>query len=85
MPECYIEDGVVVCIACFTECFLFGKPLIGLAEDELISLLGQPDEIGESLWVSEERLQTPYEYFSFGIQIWFENEKTVSAFCNAED
>ena len=80
---CVSDDDVVVCVACFKDCVLDGFCIIGQTPSDLISTLGHPDEIGEALWVSDDMQQTPYEYFSLGLQIWFESDRVVSVFCNA--
>lgn len=79
---CYVEEGVVVTIACFANCHLDGKNLIGLTIAQIVSMFGVPDEIGEALWVSDDEQQTPYEYEAKGLQIWFEGGAVVSVFCN---
>jgi hypothetical protein len=78
----YVEDDVVVCIACFRHCAVAGEDLIGRSPSELVSVLGSPDEVGEEIWVSDDTQQTPYEYFSLGLQVWFESDRVVSVFCN---
>jgi len=81
--ECYLKDGKVACLACFASCYWGEVDLIGKTPDELISILGQPDEVGDQLWVDEDRQQTPFEYFSYGLQVWVESDKVVSLFCDA--
>ncbi|GLR11909.1 hypothetical protein GCM10007907_06990 [Chitinimonas prasina] len=81
--DVYVKDDSVVCVACFEGCTLDGVCLIDMSPSELVVILGCPDEIGEAVWVSEDRRQVPYEYFSLGLQIWFEADKVVSVFCNA--
>lgn len=80
--ECYVKDDAVVCIACFENCVIGDFSLIGKKLPELLRVLGQPDEVGETVWVSEETQQIPYEYFSPGLQIWLESGSVCSVFCN---
>ena len=80
--EVYVEDDVVVCIACFRHCGVDGHDLMGRSPSDLVALLGRPDEVGEPIWVSDDAQQTPYEYFSLGLQVWFESDRVVSVFCN---
>jgi len=80
--EVYVKDDVVVCVACFRHCGVDGKDLIGRSPSDIVLILGTPDEVGEEIWVSDDRQQTPYEYFSLGLQVWFESERVVSVFCN---
>ncbi|MFC4158960.1 hypothetical protein [Chitinimonas lacunae] len=81
--DIYIKDDTIICIACFQDCVIDGICLIGMSPADLIAALGNPDEIGEAVWVSDNEQQIPYEYFSLGLQIWFEADKVVSVFCNA--
>ena len=81
--DCYVKDGMVVCLACFAQCYLSDRNLIGKTPEELALVLGIPDEIGDSVWVSEKTQQTPYEYFSYGLQVWIESGRVMSVFCNA--
>lgn len=78
----YVEDDVVVCIACFRHCAVDGQDLMGRSPSELALVLGAPDEAGEEIWVSDDTRQTPHEYFSLGLQVWFESDRVVSVFCN---
>ena len=80
--EFYVKNNSVVCIACFGDCVIEGVYIIGQTPSELIKGLGAPNEIGEAIWVSDDRQQVPYEYFSLGLQIWFESGKAVSVYCN---
>ncbi|MFZ6719411.1 hypothetical protein [Undibacterium sp. Ji49W] len=82
--KCYVKNGEVICIACFFDCLIDGFSLMGKELHELVQAMGEPDEIGEPLWVTNDRQQRPYEYFSLGLQIWFEGDKVVSVFCNDE-
>ena len=81
--EVYVKDDVVVCVACFLSCVIDGKELIGRTSSEVLPILGNPDEVGEAIWVSDDRQQIPHEYFSLGLQVWFESDKVVSVFSNA--
>ena len=80
--EFYIRDGSVVCAACFKNCCVDGVAMIGQLPTELLYALGDPDEIGDAIWVTDERQQTPYEYFALGLQFWIESDRVVSVFCN---
>jgi hypothetical protein len=81
--NCYVKDGAVVCISCFRECIYNGNDLIKKRPNEIIQILGEPDEIGEDVWVSEDTAQIPYEYYSLGLQIWFENERVICVYCDS--
>ena len=81
--EFYVKDGSVVCIACFKNCLINGVPIIGESVGRIVATLGQPDEIGDPIWVSDDEQQIPYEFFSLGLQFWVESGRVVSVFCNA--
>lgn len=83
--ECYVEQGKIVSISCWKGATYNGEPIIGLTSEELINILGKPDEIDEPVWVSDEAQQTPWQYEELCLQIWFENEYVVSVFCSNED
>jgi hypothetical protein len=77
---CYVKTNVVIAFACFENCHVREKNIIGLRDSELIAILGQPSEIGDALWVSNNQQQIPVEYEKEGLQIWFEDGKVVSVF-----
>ena len=81
--HCYVKDGHLVCVKCFSSCYFGGENLIGKTPEEIMKLLGKPDEIGDPLWVSDQVQQLPYEFDDLGLQVWFESEKVVSVFCDA--
>jgi hypothetical protein len=83
--ECYIKNDIVICIAFFRNCSIDKFSIIGKTPSELIGKFGNPDEIGEPLWVSDDMQQTPYEYDSFGLQVWFEAGTVISVFCTANN
>lgn len=81
---CYVEVGLVKCIACYGEAFLRDDPtnLFDCTLAQLNVLLGRPDEIGEALMVGEGRIQTPVEYPVWGLQVWFENDRIETILCD---
>jgi hypothetical protein len=81
--DCYVKHGKIVCIACFRNCYFFGRNLIGKTQTEINQIIGMADEIGDDVWVDEDVQQTPHEYFDLGLQLWFERKKVVSVFCNS--
>jgi hypothetical protein len=80
--ECYVYDNKVISIACFGNCSIFNFELIGRHPDDVSNELGQPDEVGEPVWVTDDTQQTPYEYDALGLQIWVESGVVISVFCN---
>jgi len=80
--EVYVKDDAVVCMACFSGCVIDGREIIGRMPSDVLSILGNPDEVGEEIWVSDDQQQTPHEYFSLGLQVWYESDRVVSVFCN---
>lgn len=80
--DVYVEEDVVVCVACFRHCAVGGEDLIGKSPSDIVLILGAPDEVGEAIWVSDDKQQTPHAYFSLGLQVWFESDRVVSVFCN---
>ena len=81
--EFYVDGDAIACVACFKNCRVNSASLIDQSTSELMQVLGLPDEIGDSVWVSNGRQQIPYEYFLLGLQVWFESDRVISVFCNA--
>lgn len=81
--RCYVKDGDLVCIKCFSDCYFKGENIIGRTPDEILRIFGEPDEIGDPLWVSDHVQQVTYEFYDFGLQVWFESGKVISIFCSA--
>lgn len=80
--DIYVKDDVVICIACLSNCYLNGLNLLGLSSSELVGLLGAPAEIGDAIWLDDERSQIPFEYPSIGLQVWFEYDKVEKVYCD---
>lgn len=85
-PDCdseiYAEEGRVVSVGCYDELIYEGVDLFGMTFDELVSLLGGPEEIGEAIGS-----RTPLEFERYGMQVWLSEEGMVdSVMCsrNAE-
>jgi len=65
-------------IGCFDHLYYKGNNLFGMKLDELRSLLGNEDEIGE---VCDS--QTPVEFYEFGLQVWLDQQgECESVMCN---
>ncbi|MEN9866915.1 MAG: hypothetical protein RL748_2505 [Pseudomonadota bacterium] len=80
---CYVENDELICIACWNNCFLGIENIIGIDGNLLLDALGEPDKIGEPIWVDDDTQQIPYEYRKLGLQVWFENGIVVSVFCDS--
>jgi len=83
--HCYVKDGDLVSVKCFKGCYFKGQDIIGKTPKEIFQIFGEPDEIGEPLWVNDHVQQVTYEFYDFGLQVWFEAGKVVSIFCNSEN
>lgn len=79
---CYVKDDIVIAIACFANCYIEERNIIGMNKKALFSMLGFPSEIGNPLWVTDDEQQQPLEYEEAGLQIWLEGGKVVSVFCD---
>ena len=84
---CYVEDGLVTCVHCLSNLVYQGKQLIGINKNELIEIFGNPDEIGDPIWLGDDDEQITFEYDKNSLQVWLdENNIVVSIFCsNNED
>jgi hypothetical protein len=80
--HCYVKQGKLICIKCITNCYFGGEDLIGKTAEALISIVGNPDEIGEPLWIDDSTQQITFEFFEPGLQIWLEAGKVIFVFCN---
>ncbi len=78
----YAEDGHITIIGCFDDLYYEGKDLFGLTLDEIRSLLGEEDEIGETVlfdFEDGEYDKTPVEFYKYGLQIWLRDGMVESA------
>jgi hypothetical protein len=85
-PNCdkrvYAEDGKITRIGCFDDLYYKGENLFGLTLDEIRVLLGEEDEIGESIlfdFEDGEFEETPIEFYQYGLQIWLRDGVVESA------
>ena len=80
--EIHSDAGKIVSITTETELIYQGENLIGLTVEQVTSLLGRTaDEIGESVEYEDGEIQTPYDFFDLGLQLWAESCNVVSASC----
>lgn len=78
-----VESNKVVSILCYDEFLYKGNNLIGMRVADVDKLIEcSPDEIGEPVIYDDGDVQTPYEYMSLGLQIWFSNNQAVSISCS---
>ncbi|NLR75796.1 hypothetical protein [Leeia aquatica] len=82
--KCYVRNDAVVCVYCFGDALVDDFQLIGRKSEDFNKKFGAPDEVGDLVCVYDDTYQTPYEYYSLGLQVWFENDVSVAVFCNEE-
>jgi hypothetical protein len=78
----YTEDDHITSIGCFDDLYYKGQNLFGLTLDEIRTLLGEEDEIGETVLLDfedGEYEKTPVEFYKYGLQIWIRDGVVESA------
>lgn len=76
----YTEHGLIVSVSC-DDMFVFeGTNLIGISEEELISIFkGINYCIGTGVEYDDNSVQYPFEYDELGLMVWTEDGRVVSA------
>ena len=83
--DCFleVENGQVVAILVYDILIYQRKNIIGRKMTDIIELLGEPDEIGDSVIYDDGDIQTPYEFRHFGLQAWVSEGRVASvSICN---
>lgn len=76
----YVENEIIVSITSYEEFYYKGKNIIGMKANKLSETLDcEPSELGDSVLFDDGDIQTPFEYFHLGLQLWVSNEIVVSA------
>jgi hypothetical protein len=76
----YVENGIIVSITSYDEFIYKDKNIIGMKVNQLSEILGcEPSELGKPVLFDDGDIQTPFEYFHLGLQLWVSNEIVVSA------
>ncbi len=77
-----VENEILVSVTAHKGVFYKGVDIVGLRISELESLLGGPaDDCGPAVEYESGEVQTPYDYFEFGLLVWTVAEKVVSVSC----
>lgn len=79
---CYVEKERVVAISCSGECSFEGMGLIGLTLEEVRGIVKCDVEVGEGIWVEDDRQEFPVELVGLGIQLWLWEGAVVLVFCD---
>lgn len=82
--ELYVEDDIVVSIACRKECYLNGFNLIGMNYHTFLDKFSLPEnrEHDSAYMASDDDYQDIYEVDEMGVQIWCKKDKIVTVFCS---
>jgi hypothetical protein len=76
----YVENEIIVSITSYENFFYKNKNIIGMQVDQLSEILDcEPSEQGKPVLFEDGDIQTPFEYFHFGLQLWVSNEVVMSA------
>ncbi len=76
----YVENEIIISITSYEEFNYKDKNIIGMKVNQLSEILGcEPSELGESVLFDDGDIQTPFEYFHLGLQLWVSNEIVMSA------
>ncbi|MCB2263519.1 MAG: hypothetical protein LGR52_11405 [Candidatus Thiosymbion ectosymbiont of Robbea hypermnestra] len=76
------EDGKIISIACYEDCWYKGKNLIGLTLQDIVRLLG-PTTLSDEPNVIEidDDEEVVYEIESIDVQLWVRNGIVVTVIC----
>lgn len=72
-----VEEGIVVAIMSFSECFYKEQNIIGMPLSCLETLLGQFAIKGEDVLYDDGQLQTTFEFTSFGLLVWTSENRQI--------
>jgi hypothetical protein len=72
----YVENSYIDSVGCYDNLIYEGTNLLGLSLNEIRSILGNENEIGEVI-----EMQTPIEYETLGLQLWLEDKITIGGIC----
>ncbi|WP_347989508.1 hypothetical protein [Methylomonas sp. AM2-LC] len=76
----YVDNESIISITSYEEFIYKDKNIIGMSVNQLSEILGcEPSEIGTSVLFDNGEIQTPFEYFHLGLQLWVSNEIVASA------
>lgn len=75
----WTEGGRIVGVRCEEEFVYKQQNLIGMTQEQLVTLMGEPDEIGDDVELEDGSVYTPYEYEDLALEVWFTNGKAVVA------
>ena len=77
----HVDEGQITSIACYDNCILKGKNLIGLDFDEAKQHLGaDPSEEPDTIYIDEEPQQV-FEFDYVEAQLWVKDGRVVTVFC----
>lgn len=76
----YVENGIIVSITSYENFIYKDKNIIGMQVGQLNEILDcEPSEQGKSVLFEDGDIQTPFEYFHLGLQLWVSNKVVMSA------
>src|SRR5690606_28588011 len=84
--ELYVEDGIIVTIACRKECYLHSFNLIGTEYNTFLNRfkLSKEREHDRAYMANDDDYQDIYEVDEIGAQIWCREGIIVTVFCSPE-
>ena len=82
----YSEDGKIVSIACYEDCWYGGINLVGAAFQDVVGLLGTVRLSDEPNVIEiDDEEQTVYEIESDEVQLWVRDEVVVTVICSTAE
>ena len=77
----FVENGSIISIACYEECWYQGTNLIGLNIEEASRLIGSnPSDDVDLIYIDNEPQQV-FEFEDLEAQFWVKDGKVVTIFC----
>ncbi|WP_089725566.1 hypothetical protein [Candidatus Thiosymbion oneisti] len=81
----YSEDGKIVSIACYEDCWYKGRNLIGSTLQDVVWLLGPANLSNEPNVIEiDDAEEVVYEIESVEVQLWIRDGVIVTVFCSPE-
>ncbi len=77
----YSEDGKIVSVACYEDCWYKEKNLIGLAFQDVVQLLAPTNLPNEPDVIEIDEEEVVYEIESADAQIWVRDGIVVTVIC----
>jgi len=81
----YVEEGSIVGIACYSDCWLNGVNLIGKTISEVVTLIGFTPCVDKNTIEIDEEQESIFEFEQVDAQVWVRQGKIVAVICGVPE